>query len=332
MKATAIATLISIFPFEMFGLCFLPGTPCQWYAQHHGQPTFIGTAVAAESVSDVLNSGEHTLPVTVQKVTFKVEESFEDIPGSAVTIYGRGTVNDFHFEVGVRYLVYGWREKDGRVRTEKCTRTAPLVEAADDIRFLRALPTQVGGRIFGNVSFVDIGAKDGTLMGTITESGSDGDHKARIDNSGSYELNGLAPGDYHETFTPDGDGTEFISLKLTLPMSGSCAESGVRLGNTSVSGTAIDRTGNPIQGIDVSLFYALDGQFHPDVLLRTRTDKSGKFTFHRVAPAKFILAAKSGTGGLTFFPGTQDSSKTDVVEVLNGTALTGLTIHVPSQM
>jgi hypothetical protein len=174
-------------------------------------------------------------------------------------------------------------------------------------------------------------AQDGTLAGTITESGSDGDHKARIDNSGSYELNGLAPGDYHETFTPDDYGTEFISLKLPLPISGSCAESGVRLGNTSVSGIVIDRTGKPIQSIDVSPFYALDGQFHPDVLLRTRTDKLGKFTFHRVAPAKFILAAKSGNERLTFFPGTQDSSKTDVVEVSNGQALTGLTIHVPSQ-
>ena len=336
MKATAIATSIIMFPLEIIGLCFLPGTPCQWYAQHHSQPTFIGTAVAAESVPDVLHldvlhRGERALPVTVQKVTFKVEEPFEDTPSTTMTVYGVGTTNDFHFKVGVQYLVYGWREKDGKVRTEKCTRTAPVVEAADDLRFLRTLPTQVGGKIFGRVSFMDIEAQDGTLAGTITESGSDGDHKARIDNSGSYELNGLAPGDYHETFTPDDYGTEFISLKLPLPISGSCAESGVRLGNTSVSGIVIDRTGKPIQSIDVSPFYALDGQFHPDVLLRTRTDKLGKFTFHRVAPAKFILAAKSGNERLTFFPGTQDSSKTDVVEVSNGQALTGLTIHVPSQ-
>jgi hypothetical protein len=159
VRVTAIATSIFMFPLEMFGICIVPQTPCQWYARHHGQPTFIGTAVAAESVSDVLQLGERALPVTVQKVTFKVEEPFEDTPSTAMTVYGVGTTNDFHFKVGVQYLVYGWREKDGKVRTERCTRTAPAVEAADDLRFLRALPTQVGGKIFGRVSFMDMGRR-----------------------------------------------------------------------------------------------------------------------------------------------------------------------------
>lgn len=328
VRANVIAASVFVFPLEIFGFCFVPSTPCAWYASHHGQPTFIGTAVSVERVSDVLQLGDHATPVTVQKVIFKVEEPFEDTPSMAMTVYGRGTINDFHFESGVRYLVYGWRGEDGRVRTERCTRTAQVSEAADDIRFLRSLPTQVGGRIFGLVRFVSTGAQDGTVTGAITESGNDGDHKARVDSSGSYELNGLAPGDYRETFTPDDSGTEFVSLKLRIPIAGSCAESGVRLGNSTVSGSVIDQTGTPIPNVDVSLFYALDGRFHPDVLLRTRADTTGKFTFHRVESAKFILATEPGIVGSTFFPGTQDASKTDVIEIPDGKVVSGLTIRV----
>jgi 5-hydroxyisourate hydrolase-like protein (transthyretin family) len=336
VKATAIATSIFMFPLEMFGLCFVPGTPCQWYAQHHGQPTFIGTAVAAENVPDVLHldvvhRGERALPVTVQKVTFKVEEPFEDTPSTVMTVYGVGTTNDFHFKVGVQYLVYGWREKDGKVRTEKCTRTAPVVEAADDLRFLRALPSQVGGKIFGLVRSVSPGTKDGTVTGMITEAGNDGNHKARVDTSGSYELNALAPGDYRQTFTTDDNGTEFVWLKLRIPIIGSCAESGVALGNTTVSGSVIDQVGTPIQNVDVSLFYALDGRFHPDLLLQTRTDAIGRFTFHRVESAKYILATELGIAGMTFFPGTRDALKTHVIEVSDGNPLSGLTIRVRAQ-
>jgi hypothetical protein len=137
MKFTAVLLLLFLsISLNAFGLCFEPSTPCAWYAVHHGQPTFVGTAVSEETVPDVLQFGARTLPVTVQKVTFKVEEPFENTPSGSVTVYGSGTTNDFHFTVGVQYLVYGFRGKDGRIRTEKCTRTAPVSEADEDIRFL----------------------------------------------------------------------------------------------------------------------------------------------------------------------------------------------------
>lgn len=84
--------------------------------------------------------------------------------------------------------------------------------------------------------FVSPGTQTGTVAGTVTESGSDGDHKTRVAASGWYELKGLGPGDYRETFTPDDNNTEFVSLKLNIPVNGSCAGSGVHLGNVTVSG------------------------------------------------------------------------------------------------
>ena len=243
-SALIVASLFFSYSISSFALCSEPPTPCEWYAVHHGYPTFVGTAVSEETVSDVLRLGEHVIPVAVQKVTFRVEESFEDTPDKIVDVYGSGTTNDLRFKVGIRYLVYGFRDKDRKIRTDKCTRSAPVGEAAEDLNFLRSLPTRVGGEIRGRVRFASLGTQIGTVAGTVTESGRDGDHKTRVATSGWYELKGLAPGDYRETFTADDDSTEFVSFKLSIPVNGSCAESGVRLGNVTVSGGVFDEAGH----------------------------------------------------------------------------------------
>jgi hypothetical protein len=331
MRPETILAFIGLsFPLNAFALCFEDPRPCSWYAIHHGQPTFIGTAVSEERVPDVLELPGNDIDVTVQKVTFNVEEPFDGAPKKTEIVYGVGTTNDFDFKVGERYLVYGWRQKDGRIRTAKCTRTAPVSEAAEDIRFLRSLPTQRGGEVLGQVRFVSPGVPIGTAAGTIAESGSDGEHKSRVSSSGSYELSGLAPGDYRETFIPDDEGTEYVTLKVSIRVTGSCVDSGVRLGNVPVSGRVIDDAGKPVSWTDVFLFYAFDGHYHPDVFLKTRTDASGKFSFPRVEAAKFILAAQPANSAMTFFPGTRESSETDVIEIRDGAPLSGLIVRISS--
>jgi hypothetical protein len=284
--------------------------------------------VAEETVSDVIDLGGREVQRTVQKVTFEVEQPFEDAQSKTEIVYGWGTTNDFHFKAGERYLVYGWRQKDGRIRTSKCTRTAPVSEAAEDIEFLRSLPSHKGGEIFGLVRSVSPGTNSGTVAGTITEYGKDGEHKARVTSSGEYELRALAPGDYLETFVPDGTATAYVNLKLTIPVNGSCAESGFHLGSVPLSGKIVSDSEVPVQGAEVFLFYALDGQYHPDVFLRTRTDASGRFRFPRVEAAKFILGARVANSAITFFPNTRESSHTDVIEVRDGTPISGLVVRL----
>lgn len=329
---TILASVCLSIPLNAFGLCLEPPRPCSWYAVHHGQPTFIGTAVSDETVPDVLGFGDDAIHVTVQKVTFSVEEPFDEVPQKTETVYGEGTTNDFRFKVGEQYLVYGWREKDGKIRTNRCTRTAPVSEVAGDIQFLRSLSTQHGGKIFGLVRFVSPGVQIGTIAGTVTESGTDREHKSRVSGSGSYEVSGLPPGDYRETFIPDGEDTQYVTLKISIPVNGSCRESGVRLGNVPVSGSATDDGGRPVPETDVFLFYALDGHYHPDGFMRTRTDATGRFRFPRVEAAKFVLAAKPANSTMTFFPNTRESSRTDVIETRDGTPLSGLIVRISSSL
>jgi hypothetical protein len=148
IQCAAIPVVCLSFPLSNFALCFESPRPCTWYASHHGQPTFIGTALSEEPVPDVLKLGNHELHVTVQKVIFNVEETFDGVPAKTVAVYGEGTTNDFHFNVGEKYLVYAWREGDGKIRTARCTRTSVLSQAKDDLEFLRSLPTRQGGEIF----------------------------------------------------------------------------------------------------------------------------------------------------------------------------------------
>jgi hypothetical protein len=126
--------------------CLEVPSPSEWYKIHHGQPTFVGVAVSVENVSEVVRMGGgkplldasgKTIPATVQKVTFRVEESFEGINTSTVDVYGSGTTCDYHFTVGSRYLVYGWTGEDQRLRT--ANRTRPLSDADADLKFLRSL-------------------------------------------------------------------------------------------------------------------------------------------------------------------------------------------------
>jgi hypothetical protein len=139
-----VVASIPAFPY----MCSTVATPSEWYKIHHGQPTFVGVAVSVESVPDVLREGGgrpllddagKTITVSVQKVMFRVEEPFEGIKNDVVEVYGWGTTNDYTFTAGTRYLVYAWLGEDGKIRTGKCTRTAPVGEAEDDLTFLRAL-------------------------------------------------------------------------------------------------------------------------------------------------------------------------------------------------
>lgn len=88
--SACLLVLISLPAFSC--ICTVSASPSEWYEIHHGQPTFAGVAVSVESVSDVLRQGGGTplldgsgqpTPVTVQKVTFRVEESFEGIKNLA---------------------------------------------------------------------------------------------------------------------------------------------------------------------------------------------------------------------------------------------------------
>ena len=59
-------------------LCFVPETPCAWYAVHHERPTFVGEVISKATVSQMAEWNPNQA-ITAQKVIFKVKEAFEDV-------------------------------------------------------------------------------------------------------------------------------------------------------------------------------------------------------------------------------------------------------------
>jgi hypothetical protein len=60
-------------------VCHEVATPADWYAIHHGQPTFVGIVVSVDRVTDVVRQGGgkplldasgKTISTTVRKVSF----------------------------------------------------------------------------------------------------------------------------------------------------------------------------------------------------------------------------------------------------------------------
>jgi hypothetical protein len=86
IQSVVISAICLLFPGNIFAICFESPRPCTWYALHHGQPTFIGTAVSEETVPDLLKVGNNELHVTVQKATFNVEEVFDGAATKTETV------------------------------------------------------------------------------------------------------------------------------------------------------------------------------------------------------------------------------------------------------
>jgi len=77
-SAAFLASICLSVPLNAFALCFEPTRPCSWCAVHHGQPPLIGTVTSEETVPDAQEFGGRIVSLPVQKVTFNVEEPFED--------------------------------------------------------------------------------------------------------------------------------------------------------------------------------------------------------------------------------------------------------------
>jgi hypothetical protein len=69
----------------------------------------------------------------------------------------------------------------------------------------------------------------------------------------------------------------------------------------------------------------------PPTILQLRWILLLKIAVAGVWSLNHILATEPGIAGMTFFPGTRDALKTDVIEVSDGNPLSGLTIRVGAQ-
>ncbi len=113
----------------------------------------------------------------------------------------------YSFQSSTDYVIYAYKNSEGRLETGICTRTRPLAQAAQDVAYLHAV-AQLPATADIRVVVVDNGKSQAGRMpmqGVRTAiSGPDGLREALTDKAGRVTFAGLQPGEYTVQCESDG--------------------------------------------------------------------------------------------------------------------------------
>ena len=137
LRAIVVGVALMLMAEETLGCsCPMSGPPCQ--AASTADSVFVGTVRGIESIDRDPSSGFDRLVL----VRMDVERWFVNaVPRQVEIVTGPGGGDcGYRFANGGRYLVYAWKTETSRYRTSICSRTRPLDEAREDLRYLTAMP------------------------------------------------------------------------------------------------------------------------------------------------------------------------------------------------
>lgn len=187
---------------------------CQRIWQPYISAVFLGLAkeVREEDVPIVLDGkNEHTLRL---HVTFQVEESFLGVSEKVMNVTSGGDLCGFPFSKGHKYLVFGRRLPSGDVYVSISSPTESENDAAEDLKYLRGLPTAPhGATIYGTVLrytapenrrvMVRLGRPE--IGQKIEIQGTDQTYEVVADSKGKFRVSGLPPGRYKVLLSAEGE-------------------------------------------------------------------------------------------------------------------------------
>lgn len=128
--------------------CVGGAKPCEAYGD--ASAVFVGTVTFSKSIN-VKGAGYDT---TQRLVRFHVDRPIRNVKDSDIevqTAWGEAACG-YGFRLGGQYLVYAYSNHDKALETSICTRTRPLSDAAEDLKYIDALAkAPPGGTISGEV-------------------------------------------------------------------------------------------------------------------------------------------------------------------------------------
>ena len=273
------------------------GPPCQEFWEKN--TVFIG--VATRVVSTPNNTGVALGPYLHSTVHFSIEEAFKGIDGTTVVFDLSSCA--YGFKQGERYLVYAQRNSDNTFYVdERSTRTRPLSEAAEDLKYIRAVSSEEPGtRVFGKVQqyFPDF-PKGGWIPHAIpnikvTLEGNGQRQEVVSDSDGNFEFKRVSAGTYRaRPELPSYLRYREMAHKLT---GRGCMEAEfVIVRKAQLFGRVLNTDGKPLAGIPVSVVPAdvSAGQIFSEDKDKAAwpvsiTDQEGRYWFDKVGNGRFLL-------------------------------------------
>lgn len=316
--------------------CEAPGPPCQ--NAFRVDAVFAGTVRSITELPDdrpPLRPNEARIPLAV-RVDFEMVTAFRGnvAPTLSIVTAGSGPACGYSFKQGERYLVYANTNREGQLVTGICSRTRPITEAAEDLRFLETLSALKanGARVSGTVQHWerDPATREAVDLGPVRDvriwvrsTGMTVD--AFTDGEGRYEVT-VPPGKYEITAMPPPEFSQrYLSRSVELRAAGACfvADFGVRF-DGRIRGVVRQSTGDPAVGISVQLIAAQDVGKTGYIDTRVEeTAANGGFEFLDVSPGRYVVGVdvtRTIEDGVifpaTFHPGTPDPALATHVELI----------------
>ncbi len=324
----ALLFLLSLAPRLEACDCAGPGTPC--HAAGMAAAAFTGTVIDITFVPAQFPV-EATTPSAAQRLSGPgLGERIRIKPGFRVIRMQVGDVLSgvagqkeieivsdlsdcgYPFEPGVGYVVYAYKNAEGRLQTNSCTRTRPLARAAEDLRYFQAMagapPT---GEILVRTSYPGVPEKSG--MSIVAES-QESRHTAQTDSAGNARFTGLPPGEYSIRAQADGDLPD--DPKVQLHAKG-CLD--VTLWRAlRIIGRVWTKDGQPAAQVDVHV-RSTSGTWVDSGI----TNPDGQYELRIVRPGQYYLGINLNHTATSdtpyprwFYPGTEIQALASIIDFL----------------
>ncbi len=273
------------------------GPPCQEFWEKN--TVFIG--VATRVVSTPNNTGMALGPYLHSTVHFSIDEAFKGIDGTTV-VFDLGSCA-YGFKQGERYLVYAQRNSDNTFSVDaRATRTRPLSEASDDLKYIRALSSEESGtRVFGKVQqYFPNSPKGGWVPHAIpnikvTLEGNGQRQEVVSDSDGNFEFKRVAAGTY-KVWPELPAYLRYRDRTFKLTGRGCVEPEFVIVRKAQLFGRVLNIAGKPLAGVPVSVVPAdvgVEQIFSEDkdkaAWPVSITDQEGRYWFERVGNGRFLL-------------------------------------------
>ncbi len=338
-------------------------SPCQEYG--HADVVFIGTVT---KVTKIDWDGQPPVYWNQHKqinARFSIEEAFKGIESGEITF----EMNDcpYDFNEGERYLVYANRKPDGKLTQHNNSPTRLVVEAKEDIEYIRSLKdTKPVGRIYGSVIRNINSFKPRTLIRDgknypeepmqevkIVIENSQQRFETVTDNSGGFIFDNIPAGNYRiSTNIPNYFG--FLGTQEIKVTGQGCFNASISVVPRGiVSGRVLSAEGLPLDGVRVYIFTA-EGvteelveninklQMNIGDFWSLDTDKDGRYKIQGLPKGNYVIAVnlikdtRESKVSLkqyprTFYPGVPNFSRTTIISLNEGDSKIVQDIILPSE-
>lgn len=332
MVASAMLMLAPLADDALACSCAQSGPPCQ--AAWTADVVFSGTVRAIDRIES--SAGDLTFDRV--RVTFEVEQGYISAPSRVVEVRTGSGGGDcgYSFKIGKRYLVYGWNRPATGLTTGICSRTRPIEEAAEDLRYLKTIPPKgTGARVYGRINewrrdpAEEQGADYGPLEGIrVSLESPTMQMDAVTDANGRFDVKNVPVGKARITvLAPVGFDARYLSHEIDITDPRACGEQNFTLTlRATASGTVVDESGRPVAGVQVDAVAAeLAGFDPPPYVYPVKTDERGVFAFDSLPPGSYVfginLTKRPGLprlGASVFLPGVSTARDALVIELKAG--------------